>query len=197
MKLPANISRRQRAGFTLAEMMIAVTIFLFVVAGILAAHLWGLSMFQFDQRKLNATDWSRRTFGKLTEEIHECSSVQVGNITNGAFQGLIDGEAQQGSALLIYPTSDTTSFIVYFVNTADQTLRRAVSTFSTNTAAILADSVTNGQAFTAQDFSGNVLSNSVNNRVIHVSLDFYQPAIFHVSPDAYQLETSVTRRALQ
>ena len=165
-----------------------------MVGGILTAHMWGLRMFQFDQRKLNATDWSRRTFGKITEEIHECTSVQIGSITNGTFQGLLDGEVQQGSAVLIYPTTNTTSFIVYFLNAADQTLRR----MDTNgTTVILADSVTNNVIFTAQDFSGNVLTNNANNRVIHLTLGFYQPESFQVDPDSYKLETSVTRRALQ
>ncbi|HTB85242.1 MAG TPA: hypothetical protein VK742_16470, partial [Candidatus Sulfotelmatobacter sp.] len=175
------------------EMMVAVTILLLVVGGILTAHMWGLRMSLFDQRKLTATDWSRRTFGQITEQVQECNSVLVGNITNGVFQGLLDGEAQQGSALLIYPTTDTNAFITYFVNGTDQTLRCTDTNGST---VILADSVTNG-LFTAQDFSGNVLTNSLNNRVINISLGFYQPESYQVTADSYQLEMSVTRRALQ
>ena len=52
-------------------------------------------------------------------------------------------------------------------------------------------------AFTAQDFSGNVLTNNQNNRVIHLTLEFYQPARFLLGADYYKLETSMTRRALQ
>ena len=66
----------------------------------------------------------------------------------------------------------------------------------TNTV-ILADSVTNTMVFTAQDFSGNVLTNNQNNRVIHLTLEFYQPARFMLGADYYKLETSMTRRALQ
>jgi prepilin-type N-terminal cleavage/methylation domain-containing protein len=195
MKTTFNNSRRRCGAFTLTEMMVAVAIFSLVVGGILTAHMWGLRISLFDQRKLMATDWSRRTFGQITEQVQECNSVQVGSISNGVFQGLLDGEAQQGSALLIYPTTNTTSYIVYFVNGTNQLLC-SVATPSTNSTVILADSVTNC-LFSAQDFSGNVLSNSLNNRVINVSLGFYQPTNYLVSEDSYQLEMSATRRALQ
>ena len=66
----------------------------------------------------------------------------------------------------------------------------------TNTT-ILADSVTDTMVFKAQDFSGQVLTNSQNNQVIHLTLEFYQPEHFMVGPDYYKLETSVTRRAVQ
>jgi len=193
MKTALNNSGLRCRAFTLTEMMVAVTILLLVVGGILSAHMWGLRISLFDQRKLVATDWARRTFGQITEQVQECNSVQVGSITNGVFQGLLDGEPQQGSALLIYPTANTNTFIMYFVNGADQTLR---CTDTNGTTVILADSVTNG-LFTAQDFSGNVLSSSLNNRVINISLGFYQPESYQVDADSYQLNTSVTRRALQ
>jgi prepilin-type N-terminal cleavage/methylation domain-containing protein len=193
MKTAFKNSGRHCKAFTLTEMMVAVTILLLVTGGVITAHMWGLRISIFDQRKLVATDWARRTFGQITQQVQECNAVQVGSITNGAFQGLLDGEPQQGSALLIYPTTNTTSFIVYFVNPADQTLR---CTDTTGATVILADSVTNG-LFTAQDFSGNVLTNSMNNRVINISLGFYQPASYQVSADSYQLAMSVTRRALQ
>ena len=110
-------------------------------------------------------------------------------------QTLLDGETQQGTGLLIYPTTNTTNFIIYFVNPADQTFRR--TTGQPGTAEILADSVTNTLVFAAQDFSGNVLTNNDNNRVIHLTLEFYQPARFMVGADYYKMETSMTRRALQ
>jgi hypothetical protein len=122
--------------------------------------------------------------------------VWVGNIsTNGVFETLLDGETQQGAGLLIYPTTNTTNYIIYFVNPSDQTFRR--TTDQTGTAEILAGSVTNTLVFAAQDFSGNVLTNNQNNRVIHLTLEFHQPARFMLGADYYKLETSMTRRALQ
>jgi len=203
MKLPVPFSGLTRGrcpradqGFTLPEILIAMTVFLLMVGGIIAANLFGLRMFQVTSTKLNATTWSRETAGKITAEVHACDAVSVGNITtNGVFEGLLDGEFQQGTALMIYPTTNTDSYIIYFVNPADQTFRRA--TDQAGTAEVLADSVTNIMVFAAQDFSGNVLTNIGNNRVIHLTLEFYQPARFMLGADYYKLETSMTRRALQ
>src|SRR5271170_2589648 len=186
-----NASRRKPAnGFTLPEILIAMTVFLFVVAGMIAANLYGMRMVQTDQAKLNVSEWTRNSFGRMTEEIHACDNVTVGNFTNGFFLGLLDGETQQGSGLLIYPfANDTNNYILYYINPSDKTFRRA--TDQTNTAAILAYSVTNITAFSAQDLSGNVLTNNLSNKVIHLTLEIYQPGGFMKDSDYYQLETSI------
>ena len=185
-------------GFTLPEILIALTVFMFVLAGIIAANLFGLRMFQVNAAKLNATEWSRNTFGKITDEIHTCNTVTVGNMTtSGNFEGLLSGEVQQGTAIEIQPTTNTASLIYYFVNSLDGTFRQTMSAPSGTNTIILADSVTNTIIFTAQDFSGQVLTNSQNNQVIHLTLEFYQPEHYMVGPDYYKLETSVTRRSVQ
>ncbi|MGH7992385.1 MAG: type IV pilus modification PilV family protein [Limisphaerales bacterium] len=204
MKLPIPFSGSDRgrwprpdAGFTLPEVLIASTVFLLVIIGIVSANLFGLKMFQITQTKLNVVTWSRQTSDKMMAEVHACNSVWVGNIaTNGVFETLLDGETQQGNGLLIYPTTNTNNFILYFVNPSDRTFRR--TTGQPGTAEVLADSVTNTLVFAAQDFSGtNVLTNNSNNRVIHLTLEFYQPARFLLGADYYKMETSMTRRALQ
>jgi prepilin-type N-terminal cleavage/methylation domain-containing protein len=191
-----DCSRTSNKGFTLVELLIAITVFMLLLAGIVAANLFGLRMFQVNQTKLNATEWSRNTFGKITDEIHSCSAVSVGNMTtNGVFVGLLDGEPQQGTAIEIQ-TTNSASLIYYFFNSSDDTFRRTEFTphIITNTF-ILADSITNAIIFSALDFSGQVRTNNQNNRVIHVTLDFYQPESYMQNAYYYQLETSVTRRA--
>ncbi|HTX22786.1 MAG TPA: prepilin-type N-terminal cleavage/methylation domain-containing protein [Candidatus Aquilonibacter sp.] len=205
MKLPAPTSVSNRAGsptstsgFTLPEILIALTIFMLMLAGIITANLFGLQMFQLNENKLNATEWSRNTFGKITDEIRACSAVSVGNMTtNGVFVGLLDGEAQEGTAIEIQPNTNSTSLIYYFLDSSDETFRRTELLPSGSNTIILADSVTNTTVFTAQDFSGNVLTNDLNDQVIHLTLEFYQPERYLVDPDYYKLETSVTRRAAQ
>ena len=186
-------------GFTLPEILIAMTVFLLMVGGIIAANLFGLMMFQITETKLNATTWSRETTDKISSEVHACDTVLVGNVnsTNGDFEGLLDGETQQGNGLLIYPTTNTNNFTIYFVNLPDETFRQTVVAPAGTNTVILADSVTNAMVFSVQDYSGNVLTNNQNNRVIHLTLEFYQPARFMQGADYYKLETSMTRRALQ
>jgi prepilin-type N-terminal cleavage/methylation domain-containing protein len=189
-------SQTRNQGFTLPEILIALTIFLFVLAGITFANLFGLRMFQVNETKLTVTRWSRDTIEKLTDQIHACNSVQVVNIApDGSLETLLDGETRQGNGLLIYPTADTNNYTLYFVNLADQSFRR---TDQPGTTVILAGSVTNTLAFSAQNFSGTVLTNNNNNnQVIHLMLEFYQPERFMQDPDYYKLETSVKKRVVQ
>ena len=187
--------RASTSAFTLTELLVSVAILSVVLAGVLIAHVFGLSMFQITRTKLKATDDTRKVMGKLAQEIRTCRTTAIGNVKGGVFEALLDGEAQQGTALMIRPTTNASKFIVYFVNPSDQTFRRTTST--PGSAVILAESVTNRAVFSARNYSGAVLTNSQNNRVIHVNLEFHQPASHQRVPDYYKLETSITRRALE
>src|ERR1017187_4798691 len=145
MKILAAISRRNgrlgaKEGFTMAEILIASTVFLLVVGGMLASNLFGLQMILLSQTKLQVTQWSRETVMQLRDEIHVCNNAQVGTVSNGIFVAFLDGETQQGNGLLINTTTNANSFTIYFVNTADQTFRR--TTDQPGSAVILAGSVT-------------------------------------------------------
>jgi hypothetical protein len=197
MRILASISKRTdrlgaKEGFTLTEILVASTIFILLVGGIIAANLFGLRMFQMTQTKLQVTQWSRETIMRLRDEIHVCNNAQVGTVSNGVFLAFLDGETQQGNGLLINTTTNTNSFIIYFVNTTDQTFRR--TTDQPGSAVILASSVTNTLPFSAEDFSGNVLTNNSNSQVIHLALEFYQPGLFIQRADYYKLETSIKQR---
>ncbi len=192
---PADASPKTDAGFTLPEVLISSTLFIFVISGVLFGHLFGLSMFRITGTKLAATDAARKVTGKIADEIQTCKSTWIGNVKNGVFEALLDGEKQQGAGLLIYPTTNKANFIIYFVNSSDKTFRRTTS--KPDSAVILAESVTNTVVFRAQDYLGSVLTNNQNNRVIHLNLEFYQPQRYMQVADYYKVETSVTRRALE
>ena len=179
--------------FTLTELMVSMAIFLLLVGGVVSTNLFGLRMFQIVENKLNASDEARRIVGVLMDEIHSCETFQIGAVTNGTFTGLPLGAPQIGPALIVYPTTNTANFIVYYVNSADQKFRRATSV--SGSTRILARSVTNAaDLFRAQDYLGNVLTNMQNNSVLHLKLEFYQATRYGVPPDYYKLETSATRR---
>ena len=185
--------RSGEPAFTLTELMVSVTIFILLVGGVVSTNLFGLRMFQIEEIKLNASDEARRIVGVLMDEIHSCTTFQIGTFTNSTFTGLPLGAPQLGPALIVYPTTNTTGYIMYFVNPPDQTFRRATSV--PGSMRIVARSVTNATGlFRAQDYLGNVLTNMQNNTVLHLKLEFYQAARFGVPPDYYKLETSTTRR---
>jgi len=194
-----NSNRRRSSagalGFTLPEILIATTVFILLVAGIVFANLFGLSMFRITATTLDSTDDTRRMAGKIANEIQTCRSAWVGNVTGGVFVEVPDGQLQQGSGLLIYPSENTNNFVIYFRNSADKTLRR--TTGAPGSAIILADSVTNAIVFRVRNHMGTVITNNANNRVINMKLEIYDPKRFRQIADHYQFETSVTCRALK
>jgi prepilin-type N-terminal cleavage/methylation domain-containing protein len=187
--------RRPDCGFTLPELLVAISVFAFLLIGIVTANLYGLSLFRITETKINATTEARQTMGNLANEIRSCRSTWIGNVKNGSFVARLDGEKQEGTGLLIYPTTNQANYIIYFVNPNDQTFRRTTST--PGSATVLAGSVTNAIVFRAQDHLGNVLTNNKNNRVIQFNLEFHQPARHSQVADYFKLETAVTRRALE
>jgi hypothetical protein len=187
-------SSRLNQGFSLPELLVAFAVFMLLVTGIIAANLFGLRMFQLNVNKLTATNWGRQTVDALTDQIHGCSSVQIGTYDSSGFTGLLDGETQQGNALIIYPTTNPTNFFMYYVNLGNQTFLRTDQSGNT---VKLADSVTNTIPFSAQNFSGIVLTNTGQpNQVIHLALEFYRPESFLQRADYFKLETSVIQRVV-
>jgi prepilin-type N-terminal cleavage/methylation domain-containing protein len=194
-ELHAGAPTRRHQAFTLPEVMVAMTVFLLLLGGIVFAHLFGLSMFRLTETKLNATDAARQTIGRMADEIRSCKSTWIGHVKNGEFVALLDGEKQQGSGLLIHPTTNTADYVIYFVNPSDRTFRRTTS--APGSASVVAESITNAVVFQARDHLGQVLTNNQNNRVMYVNLEFYQPRRHLQQADYYKLETAVTRRTLE
>ena len=180
------------AAFTLPELLFASTAFLMVLAAIMGANLFGMRMYQLSRTKLETTGTVRKVIGKMADEIRQCNSTCVGTVSNGVFLARLVGDLQAGNGLLIYPTTNTTNFITYYVNPSDQSFRRTTSTPRSTT--ILLQSVTNTVVFRTRDFLGNTLTNNQNNGVIHFCLEFFQPQRYLPVPDYYKLETSVSSR---
>jgi len=197
-----SIHPRTREGFTLTEMMVTTAIFGMVVVGILGLHIFGLKLNRMVDVKLQATEDSRRALGRLVTDIHSAGIVKVGTGSASTFTEAGFNTAQQGNALQIYPVkTNLTRYVRYYVDTSNNQLMRLDS--ASGTPAFVSGWVTNTQIFSSEDFSGNVLSNNLNNRVIGIDMEFYRldnPMIQfgHGSYyDYYRLQTRVTRRALE
>ncbi len=193
MKPVSSNSVQSCRAFTLPELLVALTVFSFVTAGVIFAHLYGLTMFYVTENSLTTTAAARQVAGKLTDEIRTSSSVLIGNVNSGVFAARLNGELQEGNGLAIYPTANASNYVIYFVNSADQTLRR--TTEKTNSTVILAESITNAVVFRAENHLGQTQTNKLNNRVIHFNFEFYHPRRQQLVADYFKLESSVTRRA--
>jgi len=172
-----------------------------ILAGMLSAHLFGMRMFEITKAKLGANDEARQAISLMMQEIRSGKLVKVGSGNLTTFTEVPVDTPQRGSAVQIYPTASTNQFVRYFWDEESQKLKR--TTNGSSSVSIVANSITNNIVFSAEDAVGNVLTNNENNRVIALTLQFYQIQypIIKIGPgeyyDFYQLRTKITRRTLE
>jgi hypothetical protein len=189
------------AAFTLAEMLVCMSLLFLFLSGTLSAHLFGMRMFQITKAKLGASDDARQAITLLTSEIRTAKMVRIGSGGLSSFTEVPTNTPQIGGAIQIYPTTNTNSFVRYFWDSADTRLKR--TTNGSTAVDVIAHYITNNLVFTSEDYAGNVLTDNQNNRVIGLSLQFYQIEfpIYLIGPgnyfDYYQLRTKITRRVLE
>jgi type II secretory pathway component PulJ len=193
----------RRRAFTLLELLVTMVTTVLVVGGAMAAYGYGLRTVQYVNPKLGSSDEARKAISLLTDEIRAARSLKIGSGTIASFTEVGPFAAQQGNALQVYPTVNTNAYIRYFWDSTDQQLKR--TTNGTTATLVIANWVSNRTdqtIFQSQDYAGRVLSNSANNRVISMELNFYQiqypktpvgPGNYY---DYYKLSAKFTRRTL-
>lgn len=201
--MPAQERRAGQPAFTFVEVLVAMSIMLVVLTGVLYVQSFGMRLFQLTRSKLGASDDARKAIDLMCGEIRSAKNIKIGNgglgVTN--FTEIADGALQKGNAIQIYPSQNTNSFVRYFWNTNTTQLER--TTNGTTTFTIVANFITNSAVFASENAFGNVLTNNENNRVISLKLQFYQMQypITRIGPgnyyDYYQLSTKITRRVLE
>jgi len=217
MKLFKNIQNRARRrnvrGFTLVEMVVTVGVFLFIFTGVMVAiQIFGLRIYTLAATKLVATTGGREALNQIRDQIREGKMVYVGNCSSplsSSFALIGPTNSQQGNALIIYPTTNTAWYSIYYLDTNTTTNRliqfnvsNSVTTY-TNT---LANYITNQIIFDARSWQNTIVSNYqvLDNRVlIEVTMQFsqWEYPIAYVGKtglnayDYYQLRTRVFRRA--
>jgi hypothetical protein len=190
-----------RRAFTLTEVLTAMGIFVGLVAMMLEANMFGLRMHEMTKVKLGASDEARRAINLLSTEIRAAKIIRIGNGNASEFHEIPINTLQQGSAIQIHPTTNTSQFVRYFWDTADSRLKRTLN--GSNVVTIVANFITNQEVFTSEDGFGTVLTNNQNNRVIGLKLEFYQLQypVVKIGPgnyyDYYRLSSKITRRALE
>lgn len=219
MKLSPDICRARRTGFTLPEMLIAFSVFVMIIGAIVVMQLFAVRIYYLAATKLTATADGRRTENFIREQVREAKTIYIGTFTNTGstsqiFSSDADGANETGSALLIFPTTNTTFGTIFYKDQVASNLCSVSFTGVTNSANGLvftgliqnlrtnAPFVTNYTVFQAEDFQGNVLLNNNNNRIIHMTLQFSQleyPVVgigAGAMYDYYQLQTRATRRTI-
>ena len=178
-----------------------MAVLLLIFAGVFSSHLLGLKLNELTRSKLTASDAARNTISRMVDDIRAAKMIQVGSGSPTTFNAIANGTVQQGSALRIYPSTNTNSFVVYYLDSTDSKLKRGTN--GSNSPKVIAQFITNSVVFTSENYSGTILTESQNNRVIGLNLQFYQIQypIATVGQgglyDFYQLRTKITRRAVE
>lgn len=193
-------ARRIGAAFTLPEYLVTMTIFVLLIVSAMTAYIYGLRMYEYTKPKLSASDQARQVLSLLTHEVRSANLVRIGDGGLSSFTEIAPNTLQLGSAIQLYPTTNRTDFVRYYWSTTDKTLRR--TTNGTSFTYVMAQSISNQMVFSSEDYQGNILTNNENNRVIGLTLQFYQIQypIMTVGPgnyyDFYQVRAKITRRSL-
>jgi prepilin-type N-terminal cleavage/methylation domain-containing protein len=220
MKLFKNMRSRPHGksarGFTLAEMMITVVVFLFIFTGVwIGVQIFGLRIYTLAATKLVATAGGRQALNQIRDQIREGKMVYVGTCSsanNSSFQFITNTQPQQGNALIIYPTTNATCCSIFYLDTSTTTNRliqfnatNNAGTWTTTYTNTLTKYITNQIVFDARDWQNNIVTNyqSLDNRLlIEVTMQFsqWEYPIATVGGgvnayDYYQLRTRVFRRA--
>lgn len=189
---------RPAGAFTLPEMSIAIGVFGLLVVAMLSSQIFSLRLFNIGATKLGASAEARLTLNRIRDEVRCGKILMVGNAGLGAFTNCSANQPRCGNAVQVFPTTSTNVFTCFYLDAASQQLLRWTN--GARSAEVIARYITNRVAFQAEDFAGNVLTNDQNNRVIKLTLDFYQWECPSASVGAlynqYHLQTRMTRRTI-
>ena len=192
---------RCSSAFTLIDFLIASTLAIIVIGGVVFAQITGLKMYNLTKAKLGASDQARGALNLLVTEIRSAKIVRVGTLLGSVFTPVPEGTNMQGAAIQINSTTNTNNYIRYYLDSADRKLKRSMNGGAATD--IVAEYITNNVVFTLENFAGAILTQSQNNRVVGITLQFYQVQYPIVTVgaggyyDFYQIRSKVTRRVLE
>jgi hypothetical protein len=196
--------RGNRSGFTVPEYLVTIVLAAVVAGMLLQGYLYGARMHVIARAKLTAGDQARRVVADFTHDIRTATSFEIGSMSSTNFVPVSVGQARSGNAIEIYATSETNSFVRYYLEASGDryNLRRlTVSSNKVLRADVLANALTNMIVFTAEDPWGNVTTNERPSEIVGVNLSFSQKLFFGSGTndaksfiDSYQLKAKVNKR---
>lgn len=183
----------QTRGFTLVETMLALAIYAgIVIMALVGVQIFAMREFQLGGTKMSAMQSGLKVLDQIRDDIRSAKLEDVGSCTNvsdpSTYQANGPNVGARGSALRIFPTTNTFPLKIYFLDSTGPVaangsptnggfyLKVAYSADGTtfNPPLTLASYVTNLTVFDEEDCWGHNLTNTVNNRTVGMELDFYR-----------------------
>ncbi len=180
-------------GYSLVELQISALLLVSIMLGVFYTHMAGLKLQGYVQPKVENAQYSRETISRMIEEVRCANSTQIGTGAFSAFTACGGSKLQVGNALRIFPGSNTTQCIYYYLDTNNWNLMR-MDYGVTNAADTIAYSVTNNPIFSMESYSGTTLTNIQNNSVLSVLLQMRRTTTMQNVTDTCQVRAKMTRR---
>jgi Tfp pilus assembly protein PilW len=196
---PAGADRgRWTQAFTLAEMMMAVFIFVFMVLGVIYVWMFGMRFDELVCSKMGASDKSRMSFDLLTGDIRSAKWWKVGNGIGTNFTVCGNATNQIGNAIKLSASGDTnsTAYVIYYFDTNACQLCRLSNGVAT--IQIIAQNLTNSgtlgngttntsMSFHAEKYDGTLAQDWQFKYTIVSTMEFcqYQYPLTKVGPGYY------------
>ena len=173
----------RRRGMTLIEVMIASTVMIAVIAGVMSANFLGLRQAKLMESKAGANDAARRYVNLLLYDIRSAKGYDIGSMSGTNFIAITNGNFQ-GTALKLFVVAsstnqviDNTRYLLYYFDTSQAAsgngfLWRQNST--NGVATIVVSNLVNTLYFTSEDYLGNTQTVRTFKGVVHATLQFTQ-----------------------
>jgi len=188
---------RAARAFTLTELLVVTALSIIVGTMLLSALFFANKMWQITQAKIHSADKTRQVIRLVGSSVHSGRILRVGTGSFSSFAEAPLDTPQQGNALQIHSTTDTNSFVRYYLDSSDKKLKYMTNGSATPVA--VAKEVINGVVFRMEDFQGNVLTSKQNNCVINLILDFaeIEGLGVRIGPGQYYQSFRVTTKMAQ
>ena len=184
--------RQTEAGRTFAETLIAMALLTLVVSAIWITNIAGLKFSEYVRPKLDNARYARQTVARIIEEVRCANSIQVGTGTATTFSNAPANSAQAGNALKVFPSTNSSQYIYFYLDTNAQQMIQV--DLGVSNGFTIARSVTNATPFRMENFSGTTLTNPANNAVLSIQLQMRRDSNEQGVGDSYQVRSRITRR---
>lgn len=183
---------RHQSAFTLAEMMISMSIFVIMVLAVIYVQIFGLRFDELTCSKLGANDQSRMGFNDLYYDIRSAKQWSIGNGSATGFISNSNANNQIGNAIQLWASwttnglVDTNGWIRYFFDTNNYRLCRMTNDGTSHFSVICAN-LTNSMFFQGLDYQGSNQCDLSYKWAISTTLQFseFQYPLTRVGPGCY------------